>query len=203
MLAVWRRADPLRQFLFLDDNRELQGTQVAGTIVAGTLQAIPELVGTADAALVAIGNNYVRTELARKIGHAVCFANAIDPSAVIMPEASLGVGIVVGPQAVVHTGARIGDHAVINTGSIIEHDSVVEEGASISPGVRMAGRVHIGKHAFLAAGVTLVGRVCVGAGAIVGAGAVVTADIPPGAVAYGVPARVLREASPRDWKRLF
>jgi acetyltransferase-like isoleucine patch superfamily enzyme len=67
----------------------------------------------------------------------------------------------------------------------------------------MAGRVHIEKHAFLSTGVTLVGRLHIGEGAIIGAGAVVTSDIPPNCVAYGVPARVVRQATPQDWQRLF
>ena len=44
----------------------------------------------------------------------------------------------------------------------------------------------------LGAGVTVLGGVTIGDGCIVGAGAVVTADLPPGAIAHGVPARVRR-----------
>jgi acetyltransferase-like isoleucine patch superfamily enzyme len=39
-------------------------------------------------------------------------------------------------------------------------------------------------------GATVLAGVVVGAGALVGAGSVVTRDVPPGAIAYGVPARV-------------
>jgi sugar O-acyltransferase (sialic acid O-acetyltransferase NeuD family) len=150
-----------------------------------------------------MGNNSARMQAAKRLPSLTPWANVIDPSAAVMPASSFGVGILLGPQAVVHIGARIGNHAIINTGAIVEHDCVVEEGACISPGVRMAGRVHIGRNAFLATGVTLVGRVRIGDGAIVGAGAVVTTDIPPRTLAYGVPARVIREASDADWKRLF
>jgi maltose O-acetyltransferase len=40
--------------------------------------------------------------------------------------------------------------------------------------------------------------VTIGQDTVVGAGAVVTRDLPPGVVAAGVPARVLREIDERD-----
>ncbi len=39
--------------------------------------------------------------------------------------------------------------------------------------------------------------VTIGSGAVVGANAVVNADLPDGAIAAGVPARVLRQRGPR------
>ena len=52
--------------------------------------------------------------------------------------------------------------------------------------------VHIGADAYIGAGAIILQGVEIGAGCIVGAGAVVTASLPPGAVAVGVPARVVR-----------
>lgn len=51
----------------------------------------------------------------------------------------------------------------------------------------------IGEGAFLGSDTMLVAPVKVGAGSKTGAGAVVTRDIPPGTLAVGVPARVVRE----------
>lgn len=48
---------------------------------------------------------------------------------------------------------------------------------------------------WLGAGVVLVDGVTVGKGTVIGAGSVVTKDIPPGAVAVGVPAKVMRYRS--------
>ncbi len=48
----------------------------------------------------------------------------------------------------------------------------------------------IGKGAFIGSGSMLVAPVKIGAGATIGAGSVVTHDLPPGSLAYGVPARL-------------
>lgn len=53
-------------------------------------------------------------------------------------------------------------------------------------------------HCWLCSGATVCGGVTVGAGSIVAAGAVVTRDIPPGCLAAGVPAKVVRQLDERD-----
>jgi sugar O-acyltransferase (sialic acid O-acetyltransferase NeuD family) len=201
---VWRRAEAGRELLILDDNPQLWGTEIAGVAVSGPVASLGEDGLGRVAAIVALGNNCTRMELAARLTAAsVEFANVIDPTAIIMPYAQIGAGIFIGPGAIIHTGARIGDHVLINTGAIIEHDCVVEPGATISPGARMAGRVWIESRAFISAGVTLAPRVRVGEGTIVGAGAVVTRDLPAGCLAYGCPARVVRKVEPGDWPRLL
>lgn len=59
--------------------------------------------------------------------------------------------------------------------------------------------IFIGEDVWLGAGVVVTGGVSIGDGATIGANAVVVRDIPPGAVAVGVPARVIKERSnPRN-----
>lgn len=53
-------------------------------------------------------------------------------------------------------------------------------------------RTIIGNDVFIGANVTVLDGVTIGDGAVIGAGAVVTSDIPPYAIAAGVPAKVVR-----------
>jgi serine O-acetyltransferase len=50
----------------------------------------------------------------------------------------------------------------------------------------------IGDHVFIGAGAKVIGPVTIGTGARIGANAVVLSDIPPGATAVGIPAKVVR-----------
>jgi acetyltransferase-like isoleucine patch superfamily enzyme len=54
------------------------------------------------------------------------------------------------------------------------------------------GDIIIEEEAWLGVGVTVLDNVRIGKGAVVGAGSVVTKDIPEGAIAFGVPARVIK-----------
>ena len=54
--------------------------------------------------------------------------------------------------------------------------------------------VRIGDHVWLGAGVTVLKGVTIGDGVVIGAGSVVTSDVPPGSLAAGSPARVIKDS---------
>lgn len=57
------------------------------------------------------------------------------------------------------------------------------------------GPIVVEDHVWLGIGVTVLSNVRIGEGAVVGAGSVVTRDIPPGVIAAGVPARIVKQRS--------
>jgi acetyltransferase-like isoleucine patch superfamily enzyme len=57
------------------------------------------------------------------------------------------------------------------------------------------GGIVVGDGAWLGVGVTVLDAVRIGKGAVIGAGSVVTCDVPDGAIATGVPARVVKTRS--------
>jgi acetyltransferase-like isoleucine patch superfamily enzyme len=71
-------------------------------------------------------------------------------------------------------------------------------GQTIGSQAKLAADVRIGDDVWLARGVTVLMGVTIGDGCIVGANSVVTRDLPPGAIAGGVPAKVLKY---RDGRR--
>ena len=77
-----------------------------------------------------------------------------------------------------------------------DHD-FSDPSAPVVDQVRRSAGVSIGAGAWLGAGATILDGVTIGDRAVIGAGAVVRESIPPGAIAVGVPARVVsqREAA--------
>jgi carbonic anhydrase/acetyltransferase-like protein (isoleucine patch superfamily) len=139
----------------------------------------------------------------------------------------LAEDVYVAPGAIIRGNVRMGEGSSVWFGAVIRGDtSLVEIGARSNvqdlavlhadPGFpcRIGQRVTIG-HAAVVHGATvgdgaligiravILNGATVGAGAIVGAGAVVTegCEIPPGHLAVGVPAKVIRELTDTDIDR--
>jgi UDP-perosamine 4-acetyltransferase len=189
---------------FVDDNPEVRGMQVNGTMV---ISDFPEALRTRQEVemIVALGNPDARLAIGAQIAqHGIPLINAIHPSAVIMPTAILGRGIMVGATAVINSNAQVDDHAVVNTGAVVEHDCQVSEGAAIGPGAHLGGRARLGSCAFISTGAIVLSRVSVGARTVVGAGAVVHRDLPDRVMALGVPAKIAGTLDANfDWSRVL
>lgn len=71
-----------------------------------------------------------------------------------------------------------------------DHDMTDPEAAVIEQG-RTSSGVHIGEGAWLGAGAKILDGVNVGDRAVIGAGAVVRGSVPAGAIAVGIPAKVI------------
>ena len=96
----------------------------------------------------------------------------------------------------------IGETALVHPGVFIGHGMVVIDGfVEVSSGVRIAPGVTIGlrgsargplieRDVLIGTGAKVLGELTVGRGARIGANAVVLSDVPPGATAVGVPARI-------------
>jgi serine O-acetyltransferase len=98
---------------------------------------------------------------------------------------ALGRGVVIEHQGgiVIHGASVIGDRCIIRQGCTLglrrlddlSAAPVLEEGVELGAGAVLLGRIRIGR------------------GARIGANAVVLGDVPPGARALGVPARIVEE----------
>ncbi len=173
----------------LDDDPRRWGTEFLGIPVGGEVSQRAITRFGIERAIIAIGPNAVRVEVARRLAHVVSWINAIHPTAYLAPGVRLGAGSVVCAGAVLQPETVIGDHAILNTMCSVDHDGVIGDFAHVGPGVHLAGTVKIEEGAFLGVGSCVAPGRVVHAWAVVGAGAAVVTDIPEGVTAKGVPAR--------------
>jgi serine O-acetyltransferase len=77
------------------------------------------------------------------------------------------------------------------TGVVIHPSVAIGPNCMIFQQVTITGGVKIGGHVDIGAGAKIIGSVNIGDHAKIGANAVVLCDVPPGATAVGVPAKVI------------
>lgn len=108
-----------------------------------------------------------------------------------------GASVYLGPYTVIygHGDVTIGDSCLIGP-----HCRIMSSNHTIPPlGTTICSQpdillpTKIGRDVWLGAGVSVLGGVTISDGCVVGAGAVVTKDLPPGSIAHGIPARIIRE----------
>jgi acetyltransferase-like isoleucine patch superfamily enzyme len=88
---------------------------------------------------------------------------------------------------------EIGAHCAIGPGCYLtDHDHGLDPSLPPLGQPMLSAPTHLGNEVWLGANVVVLKGVTIGDSAVVGAGSVVTKDIPAGAVAVGVPARVVR-----------
>ncbi|HET8524680.1 MAG TPA: acetyltransferase [Thermomicrobiales bacterium] len=172
-----------------DDDPARQGGDVLGVPVLGPICEESFARHEARLAVIAIGDNRMRRQIACRYGHLVEWATIVHPRAIVAASATLGRGTVVMAGAVVQPAVVIGEHVILNTVSSVDHDSEVGSFAHLAPGVHAAGGVRIGEGALIGIGAVALPERTIGAWATVGAGAVVVRDVQGGAIVKGVPAR--------------
>lgn len=147
--------------------------------------------------VIGIGDELVRSRLAEvavRSGFELC--NVVHPSAVICSDVRIGCGTVIFAGAVIQTGTVVGNNVIINTCASIDHDCAIGDASQIGPRAVLGGTVQVGDLTFIGIGATVINKAVVGRNCVIGAGAVVVRDIADHSIAFGVPARVMRQRVP-------
>jgi bifunctional UDP-N-acetylglucosamine pyrophosphorylase / glucosamine-1-phosphate N-acetyltransferase len=129
----------------------------------------------------------------------------IGPFGHLRPGAHLGRGVHMGnfgevKNAYLAPGAKMGHFSYIGDAEVGAEANIGAGTITCNYDGEKKHRTVIGENAFIGSGTMLVAPVQIGRDAKIGAGAVVTHDVPEGALAYGVPARLrgIREQGERD-----
>ena len=86
----------------------------------------------------------------------------------------------------------------MNTNSSLDHDSVMNDFSSLAPRAATGGNCRIGDYSAVGIGAVLVNGIQVGEHTVIGAGSTVLSNIESFKVAYGTPAKAIRERKPGD-----
>jgi carbonic anhydrase/acetyltransferase-like protein (isoleucine patch superfamily) len=128
----------------------------------------------------------------------------IHPLAILLGDVSLGARVSVWPTAVLRGDSDrivVGDESNVQDGAVLHADiglpAIVGNRVAIGHRAIVHGAI-IEDECLIGMGAIVLNGARVGRGSIVGAGAVVTEgmQIPPGSLVLGIPARVVREATP-------
>ena len=159
------------------------------------------LSGYEGAFFVAIGDNSMRqrvtVEFLEKNPRAKQ-SSLIHPTAVVSKDSSIGKGVVVMPLCAINHSTKIGNGVIINTRSSVDHDSNLQDFSSIAPGVSMGGNVYVGERSAVSIGATIKHGVRIGKDVVIGANSLVLSDVEDSCVAYGMPAKKIRERGRSD-----
>jgi sugar O-acyltransferase (sialic acid O-acetyltransferase NeuD family) len=151
--------------------------------------------------VLAIGENSARSRVWQRLSTTLplaTFPAIVHPSATVAQSVELGPASVVLQAAVIGAGSKVSAGCLVNTRASLDHESTLHPFASMAPGAVTGGRVEIGARAALCIGACVKHGVSIGEDTVVGAASYVHKDLPPGVVAYGVPARVIRSRVSHD-----
>lgn len=189
-----------RRIVALFDNDASAASPLDGVALYSGVAGFQTWLASADRnaveGLAAIGGSHGKDRLeihALFASAGLRIGTAIHPRAFVAGDARIGDGSQILAQAAVAARAELGESCIVNTAASVDHECRLGAGVHIGPGAHLAGLVTVEDYAFVGTGAVVVPRVRIGAGSIVGAGAVVVADVAPGTVVAGNPARVLRE----------
>ena len=161
------------------DDKCTQQFKVEHWNVAGTLDDLLVTQVKYSFAIIAIGDNEVRTKLSNNlldVGFELPIL--IHPKATVSKYAKIASGTVVFANAVINAFARIGTNCIVNTGAVVEHDCTIGNSVHLSPNVALAGGTIVDDLAWLGIGSVTKQLVHIGKGCIVGANSTVIKNIP-------------------------
>jgi sugar O-acyltransferase (sialic acid O-acetyltransferase NeuD family) len=187
----------------LVDRGSAIGSQVCGYPVLGREEQLPALARDYDlrGLLIAIGDNFVRSQVADRVGGAcpgLPLVSAVHPRATLARDVTIGAGTVIMAGGVVNPGCTIGRACILNTNSSLDHDSRMEDFSSLAPRAVTGGNCQIGSYSAIGIGAVVSHGITIGEHVVVGAGSTVLGDVDANQVVYGTPARTIRQRRPGD-----
>ncbi len=143
---------------------------------------------------------YKLIELLKK-RYSLKFSTLIHPTVILGSNVHIGEGVTINVQTTIGPNVYLDDFCSINRCSSVGHETKIGKYATVGPAVSIASSVHIGEKSRIGMKATILERLYIGDWTVIGAGSLVNKDMPQEVVAYGVPAKVIRQNDEVDFER--
>jgi sugar O-acyltransferase (sialic acid O-acetyltransferase NeuD family) len=195
VLATERARAHYDDFVFVDDDQRLWGTEVAGVPVAGGLEEVKAYPD--HSVVVCPGAGLVRRAVVKRLDafgvEQERYACVIHPSVDVPAGCAVGTGSILLAHTALTAEVTIGVHVVVMPNCSLTHGDHVDDYATLAAGVSLGGEVLVGRAAYVGMNASVRQRVAIGPRATLGMGAALLQDLPRGSTWAGVPARPLRQ----------
>ena len=173
---------------FIDDNlKALDGFNSSAKIIGSISEYIPN---SSDVFVIAVGSPQEKEKIANHLSSKqAVFVNIIHRSAVIVPTAKLGHGLIISPNVVISDCAKISNHVSINIGSTIGHDVEIGDFSTISSNCDLTGNVQVEGKVFIGSNVSIIPGVRIGHESYLCAGSTIMNNVKPYSKMLGIPAK--------------
>ncbi|CAM4112570.1 acetyltransferase [Paenibacillus alkaliterrae] len=177
------------------DGYKPAGTSFYGYEILGDEAWLAANADRVSSGIIAIGDNWKRANIAdaiRTINPQFHFVTAIHPTASVARGAAIGAGSVLMAGAIINSDTIIGEHNVLYTHASVDHDCNVGRFVTFAPKAATGGNVSIGDYSVVSMGANIIHGQTIGEHSVIGAGSTVLTSIASHVVAYGTPAKVIR-----------
>jgi sugar O-acyltransferase (sialic acid O-acetyltransferase NeuD family) len=116
------------------------------------------------------------------------FSSVIHPSAVIAESVFMSEGVQVMAGCVIQPDCKILENSICNTSVAVDHDCQIGAHCHLSPGVTLSGGVLVGDRTHIGIKAAIIQEIKIGSNCSVAAGSVVVNDVSSNTRVKGVPA---------------
>ncbi len=131
-----------------------------------------------------------------KIEHEM-YSKLFHSKAIISSSCKIAYGSTIGPGSILAPFSSLGNQVSVNRNVTVGHHTTIHDFATLNPGCNIAGYCEIGEGSTIGMGSNIIDGRRIGKNSVIGAGSVVTKHIPDNTIAYGSPAKLIRENKPK------
>jgi sugar O-acyltransferase (sialic acid O-acetyltransferase NeuD family) len=193
VVAAATAAGSYDEFLIVDDDRRLWGSEAGGVPIVGAVEQAAEYPDH-DLILCA-GNGLVRRTLLGRLSamgiRPERYGRVVHPSVELPADCVVGRGSVLLAHVALTAAVTVGNHVVVMPNTSLTHDDHVSDFATLCAGVTLGGRVLVCEGAYVGMNASVREGLSIGARSTLGMGSVLLEDLPPRETWAGIPAAPL------------